>query len=149
MLYFNKAFRKPFLLGFCGSNSTATDLLRRFLRMENVAFFLERQLKLKIWIKVIILTFVSGLQVQPILASQEINFLSIPSQYGTVKEVFRPQAVPENSCTIIYIQDADCNYQAQKNMAQFLEYLVKEHSLKLIMVEGGSGSVSQIGRAHV
>lgn len=66
----------------------------------------------------------------------------IPSQFGTVRETFEPAPTIQNSKhTIIHIQDAHCNYEAQKNLAQILEYLAKEHSLKTIMVEGGSGDV--------
>ncbi|MBM3252372.1 MAG: hypothetical protein FJZ11_06325 [Candidatus Omnitrophica bacterium] len=43
---------------------------------------------------------------------------------------------------IINIQDAHCNYEAQKNMAKILEYLIKERGIKLILVEGGSGNVN-------
>jgi len=69
--------------------------------------------------------------------------ISIPTQYGKVKEIYNAPAVAQDSLpTIIHIQDAHCNYEAQKNMAGLLEYLVKEYNLKLIMVEGGSGDVS-------
>jgi hypothetical protein len=69
--------------------------------------------------------------------------LKIPSQIGTIKEVFTAQNPGLNSGhTIIQIQDAHCNYEAQKNLAKILEYLIKERNLKLIMVEGGWGDVS-------
>ena len=72
-----------------------------------------------------------------------VTNLKIPSQYGIIKEVFNNQPInKDKERTIIHIQDAHCNYEAQKNMARLLEYLVKEYGLKLIMVEGGSGNVS-------
>ncbi len=81
-----------------------------------------------------------------------VNTLKIPSRLGSIKEVFdfssstnnaQNNATPTNiGKTIIFLQDAHCNYEAQKNMAKLLESLVKEHDLKLIMVEGGSGNVN-------
>ncbi len=69
--------------------------------------------------------------------------IRIPAQYGTIKETYAAQTIGQDSeHTIIHIQDAHCNYEAQKNMAQLLEYLVKEQGLRLILVEGGSGDVS-------
>ncbi len=68
---------------------------------------------------------------------------NIPAQFGTIKETFQAVSTEQNAGrTIIHIQDAHCNYEAQKNMSQILDYLVKEDNLKLIMVEGGSGDVS-------
>lgn len=82
-----------------------------------------------------------------------VKTINIPSTFGNIKEVFDIQAItPANTQnanpntnigkTIIHIQDAHCNYEAQKNMAGLLDYLVKEQNLKLIMVEGGSGNVN-------
>ncbi|MDD5477847.1 MAG: hypothetical protein PHG87_06605 [Candidatus Omnitrophica bacterium] len=78
-----------------------------------------------------------------------VKTINIPSIFGNIKEVFDSQdTTPVNTQnsnlgkTIIHIQDAHCNYEAQKNMAQLLDYLAKEQNLKLIMVEGGSGNVN-------
>jgi len=77
------------------------------------------------------------------LASASVNDLKIPAQFGTIKEVFTAlNQTPTAERTIIQIQDAHCNYEAQKNLIKILEYLVKENNLKLILVEGGSGDVS-------
>lgn len=43
---------------------------------------------------------------------------------------------------IIHIQEAHTNYDAQKHLAEILDSLVKQHQLKLILVEGGEGDVS-------
>jgi hypothetical protein len=76
-------------------------------------------------------------------SSAALNDLKIPAQIGSVKEIFRanPQDF-SNGTTIIQIQDAHCNYEAQKNLASILEYLIKEKNLKLVMVEGGAGDVT-------
>jgi hypothetical protein len=76
-------------------------------------------------------------------SSTPLSDLNIPAKIGNIKEVFEtnPDA-SSNGKTVIEIQDAHCNYEAQKNMAQILEYLIASKNLKLIMVEGGSGDVS-------
>jgi len=69
--------------------------------------------------------------------------LKIPGEFGTVQEVFEPKGEALNvKKTIIQIQDAHCNYEAQKNMVRILEQLIKEDNLRLILVEGGGGDVS-------
>ena len=77
------------------------------------------------------------------VARASIPKIHIPAQYGTIKEIYDAETTQQDTGKIIiHIQDAHCNYEAQKNMAGVLEYLVKEHNLKLIMVEGGSGNVN-------
>ncbi|MGE5308201.1 MAG: hypothetical protein ACM3OC_03880 [Deltaproteobacteria bacterium] len=72
--------------------------------------------------------------------SQPIQNLSLPQNVGVVKETYTGEK--QSTPFIVQIQDAHCNYEAQKNLARILEYLVKQDGLKLIMVEGGSGDVS-------
>lgn len=67
--------------------------------------------------------------------------LNINPDYGMVKEEFG-YSYGDDSKTIIYIQDAHCNYEAQKNIARILEYLVKEKGIKMVFVEGGSDDSS-------
>jgi len=76
-------------------------------------------------------------------ANTTVTEVKIPSQFGSIKEVFTAlNQTPTSERTIIQIQDAHCNYEAQKNLIKILENLVKENNLKLILVEGGSGDVS-------
>lgn len=75
-------------------------------------------------------------------AITSVRTIQIPTQFGTVKEAFDAPALRNSKPTIIHIQDAHCNYEAQKNMAQILDSLVRQYNLKLIMVEGGSGNVN-------
>ncbi len=99
-------------------------------------------MKNKIWIAIIALMLTQCFLLFPCVLAFS-GKLNIPPQYGTIKETFEAQGTSQNaSRTIIHIQDAHCNYEAQKNMAGVLEYLVKEDGLKLIMVEGGSGDVN-------
>ncbi len=68
---------------------------------------------------------------------------SVPSDLGIVKEAFdAPSGNKDCARMIIHIQDAHCNYEAQKNMAGILEHLVENYNLKLVMVEGGNGNVN-------
>ena len=80
----------------------------------------------------------------PAYGQAELAFkdFALPPKLGTVKETFlQPNLDPQSERMIIQIQDAHCNYEAQKNLAAILEYLIKERKLKLVMVEGGSGDV--------
>ncbi|HOX54472.1 MAG TPA: hypothetical protein PLC32_03390 [Candidatus Omnitrophota bacterium] len=63
--------------------------------------------------------------------------LNINPDYGMVKEEFG-SSYSDGTKTIIYIQDAHCNYEAQKNIANILEHLIKEQGIKMVFVEGGS-----------
>ncbi len=99
-------------------------------------------MKNKIWLRTITLLFVQEFLLLGITWAA-IPEIRIPAQYGTVKEIFdTPATTPEAGRMIIHIQDAHCNYEAQKNMAQVLDYLARGYNLKLIMVEGGSGNVN-------
>jgi len=94
-------------------------------------------------IQIISAVFVTQCFLCSIPAHAVMQDINIPAQFGTVKEIFNPEN-PDISRdhTIIQIQDAHCNYEAQKNLAAILEYLIKEKKLRLIMVEGGSEDVS-------
>ena len=41
--------------------------------------------------------------------------------------------------TVIHIQDAHCNYAAQKQIAKIIDYLSVEHGIRTINLEGGKG----------
>jgi hypothetical protein len=99
--------------------------------------------------KKFLLTIILAVGVNSLISlSEDLVFASerrfyIPSQYGGVKEVFEAEGTKQSGeKTIIYLQDAHCNYEAQKNMAKVLESLIEQYGLKLILVEGGSGNVS-------
>ena len=66
------------------------------------------------------------------------NF-DVPKEIGFVKEIHVP-SVPASKM-VINIQDLHCNYQAQKNIAAILDYLVRTYNLKVVSVEGGSGKI--------
>lgn len=61
----------------------------------------------------------------------------IAENIGKVKEIFKG----ENSKLVINIQDAHCNFEAQMNIAQILDTLVKDNGLTFIALEGSTGEI--------
>lgn len=117
-----------------------TECLRKRGFSESWLFYLPMNRKLKKTIPFFLL--LSFIYVNPVFPSTPLKNLQIPSQFGTIKEVFEAPQAGRPGPAIIQIQDAHCNYEAQKNLAQILDYLAREKKLRLIMVEGGSGDVS-------
>lgn len=72
------------------------------------------------------------------ISSLDLNEVSIPDEFGFIKEVYQSPAHAEKGTkTIFYIQDAHGNYEAQKNLASILEYLIETYGLQVILLEGG------------
>jgi hypothetical protein len=61
----------------------------------------------------------------------------IEKDYGLIKSRF----LGNSNKLIINIQDAHCNYEAQTNIINILETLIKNQSLSLISVEGADGLI--------
>ncbi|NTU49948.1 MAG: radical SAM protein, partial [Desulfobulbaceae bacterium] len=57
--------------------------------------------------------------------------IELPANLGTIEKVFQGQ-----NKTIIHIQDLHCNHEVQKNIAQIIHRLAKDHGLKLVGEEG-------------
>lgn len=91
-------------------------------------------------LKVFCLLFCYVLLIPGLAGADLISDLKLPSQIGSVKETYLSPTGSGKS--IIQIQDAHCNYEAQKNLSRILEYLIKEQKVTLVLVEGGSGDVS-------
>lgn len=80
--------------------------------------------------------------IQKILSSPEQ--IKIPENYGSMKDTWAPDIVSgTNAPLIIHIQDAHCNYEAQTNIGEILNGLMKEYpdQVKLIAVEGSVGVI--------
>ncbi|MDP3791115.1 MAG: hypothetical protein Q8R38_03615 [Candidatus Omnitrophota bacterium] len=60
---------------------------------------------------------------------------TIPQELGYIQEAVN---MPNSSKTVIHIQDAHCNYAAQKSIAGILDYLTKEYGVNAVNCEGGS-----------
>lgn len=64
--------------------------------------------------------------------------IAVPETVGRVQEVFQGATGP----VLIHIQDLHAHYGAQKNIAQIVDFFVKNYGLNLVLVEGGQGDVS-------
>ncbi|MFH1553145.1 MAG: hypothetical protein ABID83_05890 [Candidatus Omnitrophota bacterium] len=69
-----------------------------------------------------------------VLSVEDIG-ISIDS--GTIKSTYKG----DNGKTIVHIQDAHCNYEAQTNINKILDQLTKECGMNMISVEGAEGIV--------
>lgn len=68
----------------------------------------------------------------------DLSKLVIPGEFGSVKEVYQPPSQTGKDGKIVFhIQDVHTNYEAQKNLANILEYLVETYGIELVLVEGG------------
>ena len=68
----------------------------------------------------------------------DLNKVSMPEEFGTIKEVHKtPLLYNKDAKMIFHIQDVHANYEAQKNLANILEYLIMTYGVNLILVEGG------------
>lgn len=61
-----------------------------------------------------------------------LDEINIPGRYGSIIETHEGA----NGKLIVHIQDAHANYEAQKNIAGIIEYLINSHNLNLVLMEG-------------
>ena len=67
---------------------------------------------------------------------------SLPTHLGRILDSWSPTRQSTNSQinqTIIHVQDAHCNYAAQKKIAEIVKYLNNEYSINAVNLEGGKG----------
>ncbi len=62
-----------------------------------------------------------------------VDTFAIPEYLGQVRDSFKASS----DKVVIHIQDAHCNYAAQKRIAEIIEYLNKEHGINTVNLEGG------------
>lgn len=67
-----------------------------------------------------------------------VQAVQVPPEYGRISETYQGNPKP----LVIHIQDVHVHYEAQKNLANILDKLIKQNGLRLILVEGGSGDTS-------
>ncbi|MGB3057210.1 MAG: hypothetical protein WBC16_03545, partial [Candidatus Omnitrophota bacterium] len=60
---------------------------------------------------------------------------ALPTQMGTVKDSWKGKT----DKAVIHIQDAHCNYDAQKQISNIIEYLSGVYGVDTVNLEGGSG----------
>ena len=75
---------------------------------------------------------------QPVSLSEKslLESIRIPEEFGRVIEAYKGQS----DQLIIHIQDAHVHYEAQKNLANIIEELIRKYSVHLVLVEGGNES---------
>jgi len=95
--------------------------------------------------KIKVIAFTCLLIAVPLFNSQaalHVKDYKFPSKNVLIKEAFDASSTENADPRIVFcIQDAHCNYEAQKNTAEVLDYLARNYGLRLIMVEGGYGYV--------
>ncbi|MFH1395665.1 MAG: hypothetical protein ABIH09_05870 [Candidatus Omnitrophota bacterium] len=65
----------------------------------------------------------------------DTNTFTIPAHLGDVKYAYNG----DSNMVVIHIQDAHCNYYAQRKISDILDYLNKEYGVSVINLEGGVG----------
>jgi hypothetical protein len=71
------------------------------------------------------------------LKSLSASTFTLPQDLGYIQESVE---VPNSGRTVIHIQDAHCNYAAQKSIAGILNYLTTEYGIYAVNCEGGAES---------
>lgn len=69
--------------------------------------------------------------------------INIPEDYGDIIEKWIPEMPIDSKPLIIFIQDAHCNYEVQKNISCLIDNIMANYSgqLKLVAIEGSSGVI--------
>ncbi len=70
----------------------------------------------------------------PVVKELNAKTFAIPEYLGHIKET----SFGKNGRTVIQIQDAHCNYEAQKKVAEIVEYLNLQYGIRAVNLEGGS-----------
>lgn len=94
------------------------------------------------WLAFLCLTLAAATSLraaEPQAQEPSVLGFSLPPELGFVIES-HPPANP-TAPTVVYIQDAHSNYDAQRHLAGILDRLVAAHQIRLILVEGGEGDV--------
>ncbi len=69
------------------------------------------------------------------LKNLSADTFSLPQELGYIQESVK---FPESKKTVVHIQDAHCNYAAQKSISQLLNYLTAEYGIYAVNCEGGA-----------
>ncbi len=69
------------------------------------------------------------------LKSLGATTFTLPQELGYIQESVE---VPNSGKTVIHIQDAHCNYAAQKKISDILNYLTSEYGIYSVNCEGGA-----------
>ncbi|OGW99778.1 MAG: hypothetical protein A3I73_06420 [Omnitrophica bacterium RIFCSPLOWO2_02_FULL_45_16] len=69
--------------------------------------------------------------------SLNADTFTLPQELGFIQEYAK---LPNSNKTVIHIQDAHCNYPAQKSIREILNYITTEYGIDAVNCEGGKGS---------
>lgn len=70
------------------------------------------------------------------LKELNVETFTLPREFGYVQEA---STAPDSSRTVVHIQDAHCNYAAQRQISDILGYITKEYGVYSVNCEGGKG----------
>jgi len=73
---------------------------------------------------------------QAAVKALNVGTFSLPEDLGQIKDAWQSSS----GRTIVHIQDAHCNYEAQHKIAEIIEYLNKNYGINVVDLEGGAGS---------
>jgi len=81
-------------------------------------------------------------EAQKILSSHlsDLSLIHVPSEFGRVIEVYQ-NPDQDNSKVVVHIQDLHTNPEAEFNLSNILETLLKDYKLGLVCSEGADGEV--------
>ena len=71
-------------------------------------------------------------------AQEAFSTIKLPKELGQIKHTFRGT----HEGLVIHIQDAHVNEEAQRRIAEIIDYFVKEKGARLISVEGSAGELA-------
>ena len=69
-----------------------------------------------------------------VIKELNVDTFALPEYLGQVRDSFKANS----DKVVIHIQDAHCNYAAQKGIAEIIDYLNKEYGAEVINLEGGA-----------
>jgi len=71
------------------------------------------------------------------VSEPSLDAIGVSKDVGTIKARYKGNS----GKSIIHIQDAHCNYEAQSNISKILEDLSKNHNINFVSVEGADGHI--------
>ncbi len=71
----------------------------------------------------------------------DLEAFHLPRGLGEIKDVWKTSRMTDkDERVVIHIQDAHCNYDAQRRIADIIEYLRSNYGVNTINLEGGEGA---------
>jgi len=71
----------------------------------------------------------------------DVEAFHLPRGLGEIKDAWKTSSIADrDERVVIHIQDAHCNYGAQKKIADIIEYLRNNYGVSTINLEGGEGA---------